>query len=408
LLIAADTEEHAGNAISYAKTMVDNLPEKIKPRIGKWNETTITFPDLGNHIKALSGTPKSARSERAMYLLATEMAFWERDEDYWLAVQGALVDGGLAVIESTANGQENTFHQIWADPENGFAKHFYGWDANPEHSPAWYARKCKDIPDLFKRVSEYPETAEQAFVGSADSYFDPEIVARGQLDVRPPMEVASLGKSVGFVHIWKKPLPGRAYVMGVDCAGGQAAQSGNSPDWSDATVVDWATGEHVATIHTRLSEDEFADVLYQYGQEYNRAHLAVERNGPGGTVLMWLKTKEYPNLYAETVLVDEVRGVTRSAKKLGWLTTENSKSVMLSELYASIKTGNFRSPDSLFWDQAKSIDKVTKKARGRGKDDKVISAAIAEAVRKRYNPATQTFDNSGDDVVETRSWVGMW
>lgn len=409
LLIAADKEENAVNAIRYVKTMVENLPDQVRPKTGKYNETTVEFPGLGNYIKALPGTPKAGRAERALYLLATEQAFWEQDSVYWNAVTGALVEGGTIVIESTANGPEGLFHDIWHAQDNDYAKHFWGWTANPEHTPEWYQRRRKDIPDRFLFIQEYPETAEQAFIGSADSYFDPDVVAAGQEEVRRPVEESVIGKDLGWIHTWKKPLPGAHYVIGADVAEGKASSKDDNPDWSDATILDWATGEHVATIHTRVTEDEYAALLHQYAKEYNNAHLAVERNGPGNGVLMWLRAKGYDNLYYEVSLVDEVRGMVRQAKKFGWTTNENTKGVMLMDLYAAIKAYHFRSPDALFWSQAKVINRATKRAMGKQKDDKVVSAAIAWQAKRKYNPA-RDYAAAGtvDEGEDGRSWVGMW
>lgn len=410
LLIAANKEENAVNAIKYLKTMVQNLPESIKPKIGKYNETQIEFPELGNQIKALSGTEDSGRAERALYLLATEMAFWKNDYAYWMAVQGALVKGSKTVIESTANpesGTENLFHDLW-DGQNEFRKHFWNVWSNPEHDDEWYKNKREGSPNIQLFLAEYPETPAQAFIVAADSFFSNEVIQQGQLDVRTPIDAVEFDNHKGWIHIWEKSVPGLHYVVGADVAEGEGSKE-NNPDWSDATIVDWQTGLHVATIHTQLPYSDYADMLFSYGKEYNNAHMVVERNGGGLGVISWLQAKKYPNMYYETKIEDEIRGVVKTIKNVGYRTTDNNKRVMLDELQVSMKSGRFRSPDILLWTQAKSINRATLKAMGKKKDDKVISAAIAEYVRRRYIPsASLPYDYSVRDTSAKASWQSMW
>ena len=412
LLIAADKEDNAVQLMRYVKTMVDTLPAEIRPAIGRSNETLLEFPKLGSYIKALPGTVTSGRAQRGKYLICTEMAFWDKPEVYYGSVQGALVPktafdpvADEIAIESTANTQSDLFHDFWMDSENGFTKRFVSvWD-NPGHTPEWYAQKRREIKDRFLFLREYPETADQAFTGSADSYVDPDTVAAGQVSIKVPLETRELPRGQGYVHLWKRPTPGTHYVVGADVAEGKLSSRGK-PDWSNAKVLNWRTGEHVATIHTRLPDDEYAAVLHDLGLEYNSAFVAVERNGPGLAVIRVLQAKGYENLYFQEALIPGLLGTSSPTRNVGWLTTSASKAPACSDLYAAMKAGEFLSPDAGFWDEAKSFGRQTLKGMGGAHDDQWMSAVIAWQARKSYHPGwMEDGDDQGPAFTPKRSWL---
>lgn len=411
LIIAADIEKNAINLTRYARVMVETLPEEIRPTIGKNNETFIEFPKLGSYIRALAGKPTSGRSERGKFLICTEMAFWEKAEEYYASVQGALVPKTSfdphdeeIVIESTANTQADLFHDMWFDLENGFKKRFLSvWD-NPSHDDVYYANKRKEVKDRFLFLREYPETPEQAFTGSADAYVDPDTIAAGQMNVRVPVETRELPRGSGYAFFWKRPTPGTAYVIGADVAEGKLNTRGK-PDWSNAKVLNWRTGEHVATIHTRLPDDEFAEEVFRLGTAYNEAHVAVERNGPGLAVLRVLQAKGYTNLYHQESQVPGLQGTRETTRNIGWLTTAASKAPACSDLYSAMKAGEFTSPDSGFWDEAKSFGRQTLKGMGGAHDDQWMSTVIAWQARKAYHPGdTSGQEDAYSGVKRTGSW----
>ena len=412
LIIAADVEKNAVNLTRYAKTIVETLPDEIRPVIGKNNETFIEFPKMGSYIRALSGNPSSGRSERGKFLICTEHAFWEKADQYYAGVQGALVPKTAfdpyddeIVIESTANSQADLFHDMWFDDQNGFTKRFLSVWENPGHTPEWYAAKRKEIKDRFLFLREYPETSAQAFTGGADTYVDADTIQAGQLNIAAPVETRELPRGMGYVYLWKRPTPGTAYVIGADVAEGKL-NTRKKPDWSNAKVLNWRTGEHVATIHTRLPDDEFAEEIAKLGTQYNRAHVAVERNSAGLAVLRVMQRVGYENLYYQESQVPGLQGAKETTRNIGWLTTSASKAPACSDLYSAMKANEFTSPDAGFWDEAKSFGRDLKGMEG-AHDDQWMSAVIAWQARKSYHPGDTT--NADDGMESTwkrgRSWV---
>ena len=188
--------------------------------------------------------------------------------------------------------------------------------------------------------------------------------------------------------------------MGADVAEGKSNSRGK-PDWSNAKVLDWRTGDHVATVHCRLPDDEYAKVLVQVSKDYNEAYVAVERNGPGLAVIRSMQAHNYKNFYYHES--DDPRKGRSS--HIGWLTTSASKPSMLNDLAVAIKAQEFTSPDAGFWDEARSLGRDGK-ALGSAHDDQVMSAAIAEQARRAYRPGQRRAPEGKGQQVGNRlfSW----
>lgn len=404
VVVAANKEDSAANLISYARTILTTLPDDCRPAISKDNSTTIALPKLNNQIKALPGTVSAGRSERGKLLICSEMAFVEKAEEYFGAVSGSLVEGSRIVIESTANTQSDLFHDMYQDPVNGYQKRFFGVWENPTHTADWYAKRRGDIKDRFLFLREYPETAEQAFTGAADAYVDPDTIAAGQTEVKIPIATRELRSGLGFVHYWKRPLVGQHYVIGADVAEGKL-NTRLKPDWSNAKVLNWRTGEHVATVHTRLPDDEYAGELEKLGTEYNTAHVCVERNGPGLAVLRVLQAKGYENLYWQQSSVPGLLGTRTETRNIGWLTTAANKAPACSDLYAALKAREAGSPDAGFWDEAKSFGRQTLKGMGGAHDDQWMSFVIAWQAKQAYQPGVVAEEEGRERFRPTKSWL---
>ena len=386
-IIAANKEENAINLIDYAKVMVKNLPPEIRPELGTDNTTTISFPKLGNKMTAVVGSDDAGRSGRCKILICTELAFWKNPAVYWAAVTGALVEGGKIYAESTANTQVDLMHDMWMDKSNGYQKRFFGLWANPTHTPAWYVKRRGDVKDRFLFIREYPETPQDAFTGSADTYFDQDAMLALGKNVREPVERREFDKGQGYVGIWKKPQPGRHYIIGGDVAGGTVDKSGR-PDWSHAYVIDYRTSEQVASIHCRLDDAQYAVALAELGREYNYAFIGVEANNQGLAVLraLQLQPLNYKKLYERSQDEDLIHGLKYTTKKLGWLTTAKNRPIMMMRLADAIRSGEWFPYDEHFVDEAKVLDRNTLHAPGHGHDDAVYAAAVTLLAKDAYNP----------------------
>lgn len=401
LLIAGNKQETARSLLGYARHMVSNLPDVYKPGIVKSNtdEIVLDFGTLGrSSIKALPCTEDAGRSERSKYLLCTEVAFWGEEgnvdpDAYWTSVEGTLVPGGYHVVESTANTSVDRFHHMWYDDTNGFTKRFYGRYANPSHTPDWEQQKRSSSPTLYFFLRDNPENPDEAFVTSSDTYFSKELITQLSYDIRPPIETRPIHQSngeLGSIKLWKKPVANSHYVFGVDPSEGRTS-GGRNPDFSAGKILDWRTKEQVASFKCRLTEADLTPLIISLAQEYNNAHLAIESNSAGYAVIRGVQEHGYKNLYYRTVKT-EGHITSTVHRDPGWVTTRNSKSVMLSDLQLSLQSRDMVIHEDSLLDQLRTIDRIDMRAQKGGNDDEVMALAITLQAAKSYNPASATYE----------------
>jgi hypothetical protein len=188
----------------------EHCPEDMRPSTGAANAKELFFDQLDSGYKVgTAGTKGVGRSSTIQLFHGSEVAFWPHAETHAAGVLQAVPDedGTEIILESTANGMGNLFHQKWVDAERGtgdfiaifvpwywqeeyrkplppdFAKaaeeaeyaRLYGLD---DEQIAWRRNKIAELKDpaLFKQ--EYPATAAEAFQMSGhDSYIKPALVA---------------------------------------------------------------------------------------------------------------------------------------------------------------------------------------------------------------------------------------
>lgn len=304
-------------------------------------------------------------------------------------------ESGMIFIETTANGFGNFFQLMWTQAEEGKIRHkprFFGW--REMYTPEQFEVIKAGFSDKGLIPQEYPETPMEAFVHSGRPVFDQSMLtrlygaARDRQKKEPPMRGdlrAIAGKLVwqenpnGNLTIYQLPKKYHLYAIGADVA--------DDGDFSTADVLDRETGETVAHWHGHIDPDLFGAELYKLGYYYqldkeNPAWIGVERNGLGIATLLYLKRKKYPRLYYQDIMDQRSNKKTR---KFGWITSNVSKPIMISQMHESLRDGSFR-PNSL-----EQLDEMRAYAYDKnggmncltGHDDRVISAAIALQVHMR-------------------------
>ncbi len=191
----------------------ENCPALVKPMTGAANAKELIFSGLDSGYKVgTAGTKGVGRSSTIQFLHASEVAFWPNADTHASGILQAVPDaeGTEIILESTANGLGNFFHQTWRDAENGKSDYqaiFVPWFWQDEYSRdpgegfaltdeerdysdaygltlgqmAWRRQKIIDLKDpaLFKQ--EYPATAAESFqLTGHDSFIKPEDVLRAR------------------------------------------------------------------------------------------------------------------------------------------------------------------------------------------------------------------------------------
>ncbi len=370
VIVVQSSSDHAGLLDTNAKLRVMfeslrvhgfDLPFRTES-ISEWHigDASLRIVEAGASEAAAS---KKGRSGTIHRLHITELAFFEFAQTTLNAILECVPseeNGSEIVIESTANGAAGMFYERWnsARRGNGYKPHFFKWmddstyrvtlgagetvepitererqisqlhGGTPEQVK-WYRQKVEDKgQDLVDQ--EYPLDENTCWLVAGRLFFDRErcIELRGR--TTEPIRI-SLG---GDLRIWREPQPNQNYVVAVDPSEGTGGDPGG------AMVYDRETGEHCATLHGQFPVWVLGDHAAKLGERYNWALIVVERNNHGPAVIQSLERpsadsgrKRYPNI-----------AFGRDGK-LGWWSSEVSRTAALDALEDAHRRGAWSSPD---------------------------------------------------------------
>ena len=418
--------ESAERIFQIVRLFWERLPEQERRRLGEpryLNRRELHWPSVDGRFWVLTaGSASSGRGHTINNLHCNEFAFWTHPEKTLAGLTEAVPLGGRVVIESTANGVGNYFHDLWLQAkqgENSYRPHFYEWWwdqgyrlAGPslgaltederrlrqahgldEGQIRWRREKIRHLRGTFDQ--EYPENDTHCFLASGRCCFDiPALLkARARIAAEPKPETLShltgrdgeaLSISPARLLIWCPPEQGREYVVGADV--GQGLAHG---DPSCACVLDRETGEQVAELHGRVTPGRFARLLAALGELYWGAEIAVESNNHGFATLDVLhNTLEYYSLFRYR----RYDQAGQYGEALGWPTNVRTRPLMLDELAEAVAEGHLLIHSEGLIDECLTFvttDTGAREAQSGKHDDRVMAAGIAWQVRKRPRPQLQ-------------------
>jgi hypothetical protein len=147
----------------------NNLPKHIKPSLGASNAKELYFDVLDSGYKiGTAGNKAVGRGQTLQFFHGSEVAFWMNAGDHTKGVMQAVPDGdGTEVIlESTANGVGNYFHEQWKLAEKGLSEFiaiFVPW--------YWQAEYTKNIPDGFCLTDDETKLKEHYSLADGQLYW---------------------------------------------------------------------------------------------------------------------------------------------------------------------------------------------------------------------------------------------
>lgn len=210
--------EATNNLYKIAKRYYENSPPQLTPAITASNAKELKFGVLDSGYKI--GTAKNkavGRSSTIQLLHGSEVGFWDNAPEHAAGIMQAVPNepNTEIILESTANGQGNYFHQEWQKAEAGISDYiaiFVPWYWQDEYQRAvppdfditfdeeqlkedygltdeqlvWRRHKIIELSvngvdgsKLFKQ--EYPCNAQEAFqLTGEDTYINPEHVVRAR------------------------------------------------------------------------------------------------------------------------------------------------------------------------------------------------------------------------------------
>lgn len=215
------------NLFNMVKRFHQNMPKPLRPHTGSDTSKTLWFDKLDTrYMVATAGASNTGRSQKVNLFHGSEVAFWPNAKDHMAGIGQAVPHepGTEVILESTANGIANVFHEMWQDAEAAKSEYipiFVPWFWQEEyyvHPPEKVKLdseeiKYKDIfglnngQMLWRRMKirddfrgdsalfdqEYPATQGMAFRASAGDamidVFDIEAAAK-------PKEVEAYGPKI--------------------------------------------------------------------------------------------------------------------------------------------------------------------------------------------------------------------
>lgn len=391
-----------------------NVPSEFEKNPGLQSKFII---DTANNLYAGSG-------KTINYIHISELPKWSKPEETMKSLMQSVPDkNAIVVLESTANGAGDYFHQLWQQSENGdndYITLFLPWFTHKEYTIPFQIEsdkeamaldeeekqliqlfnvtleqlnwrrniiknKCKGSVDTFHQ--EYPSTAEEAFLTSGRPRFDIPTLReymkqcedgqRGYLELRGK-QVTFVPDPKGYIEVWNAPQKDKEYFVGGDVAKGLV-----QGDFSAAPVFD-SSYNMQAMWHGHIDPDLFGDQLDLLGKWYNEGLVAVEENNHGLTALTRLKNNEYWNMYkrkSHDKITDTV------TEQLGWYTTEQSKKLIIDNLARLIRERKLGTKSKLFIRECMTYvigDDGKTNAQQGSFDDTVMSTAIITFVLDDY------------------------
>lgn len=294
--ILTHEDQATQNLFEMVNRYHEHCPVFVRPTTGAANAKELYFDKLDSGYKVgTAGSKGVGRSSTIQLFHGSEVAFWPHAETHAAGVLQAVpdADGTEVILESTANGVGNLFHEKWKDAENGigdFIAIFVPWYWQDEYRKpadglvmtdeekqyaeaygldaeqiAWRRNKIAELKDdtLFKQ--EYPANAAEAFQMSGHDSF-----------IKPSDVVAARKASLDGIG----PL-----VIGAD-----PARFGN-----DRFSLSWRQGRKVRKIESKSKLDTVAGAnwIKQVIDSDKPARVFIDVGGIGAGVFDLLKSWGY-------------------------------------------------------------------------------------------------------------------
>ena len=328
-----------------AKRFYEHAPPEVKPQVSTSNTKELVFGLLDSGYKL--GTAKNkkvGRSATIQLLHCSEVAFFNNAADHATGIMQAVPNapGTEIILESTADGVGNYFHQEWQKAEAGisdFIAIFVPW--------YWQDEYVKDCPHDFKLEpaeeelaiqykltpqqinwrrgkivqlsvngvdgekafrQEYPCNSNEAFILTGeDSYIDSSLVVAAR-------------------HAQCEPIG--PLVLGCD-----PARFGD-----DRTSVIFRQGRLAFGLKSYVKKDtmEVVGIIYKLIQDHNPALVFIDIGGLGAGICDRLVEMGFGSI---------IRGINAGSSALDGLKYKNKRAEMWGELRSWLQDQPVSIPD---------------------------------------------------------------
>jgi hypothetical protein len=419
LVIAHETKA-AQHLFDMTKLMWEEWP--FNPLYTEKHNTIKSLAWVETRSSMSVATAKNAGSGRSFTyhaVHASECAFWDEPERLMVGLNQSVPykHGTIVILESTANGVGNWFHEEWQRAVRGESQYvplFFPWFKHEEYcfptttlksyellkeerelarefglslgQLAWrrhtIVNDCLGDDELFKQ--EFPCTPNESFLSTGRNVFPLQ-----RLDEHTSVDTGVKGMMVNdkgtikFIRDATGPLtifksPGRDPLKARYVVAGDPTKT-TYGDKACIQVINRFTFEQVAVFHQHLDAVPFAHQLMMLAYYYNTALLNCEIEGPGYATIGVILDNSYPDLWQHR-WADKAPG--KVSTSWGWSTNYQRKHWAMEKVkFLLAQKGVFTIHDRITHDQMENYVYLANGEMGPASDglsdDAVMAMAIA-------------------------------
>jgi hypothetical protein len=363
VLIAHDSQS-TEKLFDRVRFFLEHPQVPLKPILKRSNRREFYFKENNSAFYiGTAGSENFGRGDTINRLHCSEVGMWDNAQSLTAGLFEAVPRQGVIDLESTANGSGTWFHLRSMRAREGksrFKMHFYSWADFDEYRierdqwPSWWGGSKGQFTDEEKELlkiglvpeqlawrfekmcemddselasgsnmfpQEYPLTFEEAWLASGRSVFKNIPFAECDVSV------------VGDLEMYRAAEKGHTYVIGVDVGAGLGGDS------SIITCLDCDTFEQVCEWSSNeVDPDELAFPIKDLAERYNGAYVVPELNNHGIATVAQLRRIYSAGRILQRYSYDKRDAVERLGR-LGWLTTEKTKSQLVTNLRRSLREG---------------------------------------------------------------------
>jgi len=436
------------------------MANKIRMFIGQWpswvgidfsadkNSQKHYKTNNGCEVKAVATSKDALRGFTPTILVFDEAAFIDADSDFWAACMASLSTGGKVIVVSTPNGYDPIYYEIYNQASRGmndFKISEMYWFRDPRYTKDLYLIKTQDTIHYLLNKDEYPKESiiswesipfeernydelklmmdsgykpcsswfegmvkklkydkrkvsqelECNFLGSGDNVFDSLLMQRVKENMIKEPQNKMIGNSL---WIWKEPVVGHKYVMGVDVS------RGDSEDFSSFQIIDFDEREQVAEYVGKLPPDTMAEICYKWGNMYNCFIVIDITGGMGVSTSRKLQEMGYKNLYIDGVdTANKWKYDPKALEKIPGINF-NNKRVQIIASFEEAMRHEFRIYSMRLFNEMNTFVYVNGRPdHQKGQhDDLIMSVAMATYV------AESSFTNLEKVTEHTKAMLESW
>ena len=339
VLIIANKRDTAIEMANKIRHFLDQWPEWMNVGFSPDKNSESRFRmNNGSEVKAVATSADALRGFTPTVLVFDEAAYIEAGEDFWAACMASLSTGGKVILISTPNGYDPIYYGVYDQAVRGmndFKITDLRWFKDPRYASDLKWLKVEDITHymlnreqyndeeitLNEGWENYVELMEQGykpystwfenmakkfkydkrkiaqelecdFLGSGDGVIPNDVQEKIRRDhIKEPIEKYMQGN----FWLWKEPVEGHRYIMGVDVS------RGDSADASSICVIDFDEREQVAEYVGKIPPDDLASVVYKWATLYKSFVVIDITGGMGIATSRKLQEMGYKDLYIDGV-----------------------------------------------------------------------------------------------------------